>query len=129
MSKTGTLTLTREPKHWPPSTSRPYETRRVVPAAATKRGVQPSFWRDAETLTVRHSRGLSDDWLRLSRAQRFTTKGVRYMSNFDKQRGGQQTVPAEESNGTPPQYAPGRRSRGISSGRSVPPRSRRSRST
>ena len=30
------------------------------------------------------------------------------MSNFDEQRGGQQTVPAEESNGTPPQYAPGR---------------------
>ena len=29
------------------------------------------------------------------------------MSNFDKQRGGQQTVAAEESNGTPPQYAPG----------------------
>jgi hypothetical protein len=29
------------------------------------------------------------------------------MSNFDEQRGGRQTVPAEESNGTPPQYAPG----------------------
>ena len=29
------------------------------------------------------------------------------MSSIDKQRGGQQTVPAEESNGTPPQYAPG----------------------
>ena len=30
------------------------------------------------------------------------------MSTIDKQRGGQQTVAAEESNGTPPQYAPGR---------------------
>jgi hypothetical protein len=28
------------------------------------------------------------------------------MSNIDEQRGGQQTVRAEESNGTPPQYAP-----------------------
>ena len=30
------------------------------------------------------------------------------MSSIDKQRGGQQTVPAEESNGAPPQYAPAR---------------------
>ena len=30
------------------------------------------------------------------------------MSSIDKQRGGPQTVAAEESNGTPPQYAPGR---------------------
>jgi hypothetical protein len=30
------------------------------------------------------------------------------MSSIDKQRGGQQTVTAEESNGAPPQYAPGR---------------------
>ena len=30
------------------------------------------------------------------------------MSSFDEQRGGRQTVAAEESNGTPPQYAPGR---------------------
>ena len=30
------------------------------------------------------------------------------MSNFDTQRGGPQTVAAEESNGAPPQYAPGR---------------------
>ncbi|MGZ8692663.1 MAG: hypothetical protein ACXW0F_04870 [Gaiellaceae bacterium] len=29
------------------------------------------------------------------------------MSNIDEQRGGQQTVPAEESNGALPQYAPG----------------------
>ncbi len=29
------------------------------------------------------------------------------MSNLDEQRGGPQTVPAEESNGLPPQYAPG----------------------
>jgi len=28
------------------------------------------------------------------------------MSNIDEQRGGQQTVPAEESDGTPPQFAP-----------------------
>lgn len=29
------------------------------------------------------------------------------MSNLHEQRGGPQTVPAEESNGLPPQYAPG----------------------
>jgi hypothetical protein len=37
-----------------------------------------------------------------SRGQKFTSKG-QYMSNSDTQRGGRQTVAAEESNGTPRQ--------------------------
>jgi hypothetical protein len=45
---------------------------------------------------------LSDDRLSPSRGQKFTSKG-QYMSNSDTQRGGRQTVAAEESNGTPRQ--------------------------